>query len=154
MIHQWTGEHARTLRLAKRMSTQAFAAYLGISEATARRWDAHPTTVPREFFQGCLDTVLHKLTPDERARFETWPTADNGYQERHRPKPARFIYDKNDPFWTHPKTVAALAGRDTARLYRLLRKRGVAQRRIAVLTDQSQPCARLGASSCGSSPNI
>jgi transcriptional regulator with XRE-family HTH domain len=137
MIYQWTGEHANTLRLAKRMSPQAFAAHLGISVATVRRWGAHPTTVPREFFQGCLDTVLHKLTPDERARFETWPTVDNGHQNR-RPKPTRLAYDKNDPFWTHPKTVAALASRDIAGLYRLLQHQGVSQRRIAIFTEQSQ----------------
>jgi transcriptional regulator with XRE-family HTH domain len=136
MIHEWTGEHARTLRLAKRMSPQAFAAHLGISAATVRRWDAQPAYVPRPFYQSCLDTVLHRLTPDERARFEGWPATGNGQHDR--PRLAHFVYDPKDPFWTQPRTVAAMADRDIAGLYRLLQRRGVSQRRLAVFTEQSQ----------------
>jgi transcriptional regulator with XRE-family HTH domain len=136
MIHQWTGEHARTLRLAKRMSRREFAAHLGISPATVRRWDAHPDSMPQPFYQSCLDTILHKLTPDERARFETWPATGNGQHDR--PRLAHFVYDTKDPFWTQPRTVAALADRDIAGLYRLLQRRGVPQRRLALFTEQSQ----------------
>ncbi|PPK69870.1 transcriptional regulator [Actinokineospora auranticolor] len=41
--------------------------------------------------------------------------------------------------WEHPDMRAALSARDITQVYRLLRGRGVSQRRISMLTGQAQP---------------
>jgi len=47
--------------------------------------------------------------------------------------------DRPEPeIWRKPEMVAALAARDIAAVYRLLRRVGVSQRRIAALTGQAQ----------------
>ena len=66
----WTGKLTRILRLAKRMGVKEFAAHIGVSARMVSKWEAGGGTCePRWANQEALDTILARLRPDERARF-------------------------------------------------------------------------------------
>lgn len=69
-VDRWTGEEAKALRLAKRMSLAAFAAHLGISERTLSTWECKGAgSAIRPANQEILDTSLRASTPEARERF-------------------------------------------------------------------------------------
>ena len=66
----WTGAEVRLLRLAKRMSVQDFAEYVGVSKRMVSRWEAGgDDAVPKPFNQQSLDICLQRCSPEERGRF-------------------------------------------------------------------------------------
>lgn len=65
----WTGREATTLRKILRMTTEGFAAELGVAARTVANWSSHPGMVPRSAVQASLDDILSRATPDARARF-------------------------------------------------------------------------------------
>jgi transcriptional regulator with XRE-family HTH domain len=71
MVQQWTGQEAKFLRLAMRLSIQGFACYLGLSSRAIDKWEARgPTLTPRHETQAILDTALARATDEQRKRFE------------------------------------------------------------------------------------
>lgn len=69
-VDRWTGVETRALRRAKRMSLQAFAAHLGVSERTLSTWERRGSTVNiRDVNQAALDTSLKVSSPDVHQRF-------------------------------------------------------------------------------------
>ncbi|MGH3622442.1 MAG: tetratricopeptide repeat protein [Sciscionella sp.] len=70
VVGLWTGAKAHLLRVARRMTGEAFAAHLGVAPRMVAKWDKTPDLVPTMVTQQTLDTELAKLHGDERARFE------------------------------------------------------------------------------------
>jgi transcriptional regulator with XRE-family HTH domain len=71
IIHQWTGQEAKLLRLALRLSIQGFAGYLGVSSRAVDKWEARGITLtPRYETQAILDTALAQATADQQQRFK------------------------------------------------------------------------------------
>lgn len=70
VIATWTGRLANALKLALRMSTEAFAETLGASLRTAAGWSQDPDIVPSIVMQAALDTLLSKADTDTKKRFE------------------------------------------------------------------------------------
>lgn len=69
-VERWTGQEAKALRTAKRMSLEAFAAHLGISERTLSTWEARGENITiRAVNQAALDTSLRVSSPDVHDRF-------------------------------------------------------------------------------------
>lgn len=69
-VERWTGREAKALRKAKRMSLEAFAAHLGVSERTLSTWELRGETIAiREVNQAALDTSLKASSPDVHERF-------------------------------------------------------------------------------------
>lgn len=69
-VERWTGREAKALRKAKRMSLEAFAAHLGVSERTLSTWELRGETITiREVNQAALDTSLKASSPDVHERF-------------------------------------------------------------------------------------
>lgn len=69
VVATWTGRLANALKLALRMSTEAFAETLGASLRTAAGWSQDPDIVPSIVMQEALDTLLRKADTDTRKRF-------------------------------------------------------------------------------------
>lgn len=66
----WTGQEARALRLARRMSVRAFAAHLGVTTATVSNWDSRGRLARlRTETQELLDTDLARAPYEVRERF-------------------------------------------------------------------------------------
>lgn len=71
-VQQWTGQEARALRAALRMSTRAFAEHLGVALRTVAKWESLGAgTQPRPDTQAILDTALARADTAAQARFET-----------------------------------------------------------------------------------
>jgi hypothetical protein len=70
VIARWTGRLANALKLALRMSTEAFADRLGASLRTAAEWSREPDIVPTTVMQEALDTLLSQADADAKKRFE------------------------------------------------------------------------------------
>lgn len=69
-VRRWTGQEARALRLAKRMSIRRFAAHLGVSDRTVSNWEAGGEAIePVPDSQALLDTVLEQADTAVRQRF-------------------------------------------------------------------------------------
>ena len=69
-LSQWTGQEARTLRLALRMSVRAFAEHLGVAPRTVSKWEqGGRATRPYTQAQAILDTALAQADDDAKARF-------------------------------------------------------------------------------------
>lgn len=69
-VQRWTGQEARALRLALRMSVRRFAAHLGVSDRTVSNWEARGAEivlVPDS--QALLDTALERSDSDAQQRF-------------------------------------------------------------------------------------
>jgi transcriptional regulator with XRE-family HTH domain len=69
MPEQWTGREATALRQALRLTTDRFAARLGVSPRTVAHWAAHPATVPRMQIQEVLEDAYNRATPRVAARY-------------------------------------------------------------------------------------
>jgi transcriptional regulator with XRE-family HTH domain len=69
-VERWTGREAKALRTAKRMSLEAFAAHLGVSERTLSTWESRGENITiRAVNQAALDTSLRVSGPDVHERF-------------------------------------------------------------------------------------
>lgn len=64
IVSTWTGRTACLLQKAMRMTNEAFAERLGISERTISRWHANPGMVHRTEVQQILD-IAHREAGDE-----------------------------------------------------------------------------------------
>ncbi len=65
----WTGQSANALRMALRMTNEAFARHLGTAVRTVAKWGAQPEVVPVSELQRALDTALARASAEEQARF-------------------------------------------------------------------------------------
>lgn len=101
-VVRWTGQEARALRQAKRMSLRAFAAHLGVTERMVSKWEAGGAALtPRPVNQAALDTSLAASGADVHERF----TALLGEQETAttpRPAPAVALPPADDTHVRHP----------------------------------------------------
>ncbi|SFC61527.1 NB-ARC domain-containing protein [Streptomyces aidingensis] len=69
-VQRWTGQEARALRLALRMSVRRFASHLGVSDRTVSNWEARGEKIALlPDSQALLDTALERSDPDVRQRF-------------------------------------------------------------------------------------
>lgn len=69
-VERWTGVEVRALRQAKRMSIEALAAHLGVSDRMVSRWEAKGEAIhPRPVNQAALDTSLAASGPEVHERF-------------------------------------------------------------------------------------
>jgi transcriptional regulator with XRE-family HTH domain len=69
-VRRWSGQEARALRLALRLSVRAFAEQLGVATRTVSKWESGgAATVPRPDTQAILDTALARADPAARERF-------------------------------------------------------------------------------------
>ena len=69
VVDIWTGRHASALRIALRMTNEAFADTLGTAVRTVAKWNAQPDLVPVTELQRALDTELSRAPQDVQARF-------------------------------------------------------------------------------------
>jgi 8-oxo-dGTP diphosphatase len=69
VIDRWTGRATRQLQDALRMTNQAFAARLGVSERTVATWHSRPDMKPSKEIQAALDTLLERADQSVRLRF-------------------------------------------------------------------------------------
>ncbi|MEV7601655.1 hypothetical protein AB0O91_30260 [Kitasatospora sp. NPDC089797] len=70
-VLEWTGEEARALRRASRLSVRDFAALLGLAVRTVTNWERLGIkTRPRPDTQAILDTALARLDAVAMLRFE------------------------------------------------------------------------------------
>src|SRR4051794_34799748 len=66
-VGQWTGQEAKLLRAALRMTVESFSEHLGVSSATVAKWERRgPSITPLPESQAILDTALKQA--DERAQ--------------------------------------------------------------------------------------
>ena len=133
VVPVWTGAEVRFLRLAKRMSVQDFAEYVGVSKRMVSRWEAGGAdAVPRPFNQQSLDICLQRCGPDERARFLAQVQALTGIGAAGRCLGiVQRCLQRQD-------MREALAARDIAAVFRILNAHGISQREVAAMTGQSQ----------------
>ena len=69
-VQRWTGQEARSLRLALRMTVRGLAELVGVSPRTVSKWESRGASIePRPELQAALDTVLNRADGDARARF-------------------------------------------------------------------------------------
>ncbi|MFE2294547.1 SUMF1/EgtB/PvdO family nonheme iron enzyme [Streptomyces sp. NPDC059452] len=69
-VERWSGLEVRALREASRMSTEEFAARLGVSDRMVSKWEARKDTIRlRQVNQAALDTLLAGSAPDVHERF-------------------------------------------------------------------------------------
>ncbi|MGW0931953.1 SUMF1/EgtB/PvdO family nonheme iron enzyme [Streptomyces sp. NPDC002644] len=69
-VERWSGLEVRALREASRMSTEEFAARLGVSDRMVSKWEARKDTIRlRQVNQAALDTLLAGSPPDVHERF-------------------------------------------------------------------------------------
>ncbi|MFK4869010.1 NUDIX domain-containing protein [Streptomyces sp. CSMPJR101] len=69
VVDTWTGRAACLLQQAMRMTNEAFAEHLGISERTISRWHAQPAMVHRTEVQQILDTAYEQAGETVQQRF-------------------------------------------------------------------------------------
>lgn len=84
VIVRWTGRHATALKLALRMSSEAFAERLGAGLRAVAEWSREPDMVPTTVMQHALDTLLSQSDDDAQRRFELLV---NGRSSRADPTP-------------------------------------------------------------------
>jgi transcriptional regulator with XRE-family HTH domain len=82
-VSQWTGQEARALRRALRLSVRAFADRLGVAARTVAKWEAGGAAItPRPDSQAILDTALERADDEVKARFVlltgtvAWPSPE------------------------------------------------------------------------------
>lgn len=73
IVTKWTGIEVRALRTAAlRITQQEFAETLGFTVAVVRKWEGRRETIELAGrYAAAMDTLLHRLTDSERARFQT-----------------------------------------------------------------------------------
>lgn len=81
VVDIWTGQRANVLRVALRMTNEAFAEKLGTAVRTVAKWNAQPDVVPVSELQRALDTTLSRASAEERARFAILSNAAQGVVE-------------------------------------------------------------------------
>lgn len=69
IVSTWTGRSACLLQQAMRLTNEAFAERLGISERTVSRWHAQPDMVHRTEVQQILDTAYEQAGETVQRRF-------------------------------------------------------------------------------------
>ena len=69
VIDTWTGSRVRLLRLAFRLTLDAFAEHLGVVPRTVSNWESRPKMVPTPEIQRALDVALGSAAKCERVRF-------------------------------------------------------------------------------------
>lgn len=69
VVDTWTGRAACLLQQAMRMTNEAFAEHLGISERTISHWHAQPAMVHRTEVQQILDTAYEQAGETVQQRF-------------------------------------------------------------------------------------
>jgi transcriptional regulator with XRE-family HTH domain len=70
VVGLWTGQEARALRQALRMTIPEFAERLGVAERTVAKWEAHGSgIVPVPVMQAALDTALTRASDEAKSRF-------------------------------------------------------------------------------------
>ncbi|MFD2768405.1 helix-turn-helix domain-containing protein [Micromonospora eburnea] len=69
VVATWTGQTAKALRLALRMTFDDFAAHLGVSTRGVTKWEAQPDVELAMRTQQLLDVALKRADDDARARF-------------------------------------------------------------------------------------
>ncbi|WP_171117834.1 NUDIX domain-containing protein [Streptomyces sp. Z423-1] len=69
VVETWTGRSACLLQQAMRLTNEAFAERLGISERTISRWHASPDMVHRTEVQQILDIAHREAGEDVQRRF-------------------------------------------------------------------------------------
>jgi len=115
-VVQWTGQEARALRRALRLSVRGFADHLGFAPRTVAKWEAGGAAIcPRPDSQAALDTALERADDEVKARFAllagitalapTEPEPRNGYHS-----PTSAVYDS----WTDDleRAVVCLSRQD------------------------------------------
>lgn len=69
-VERWSGNEAKALRQAMRLSVRAFAEHLGVAVRTVSKWEATGDGVrPRPDMQAVLDTALEQVDEQTHARF-------------------------------------------------------------------------------------
>jgi len=69
VVETWTGRAACLLQQAMRLTNEAFAEHLGISERTISRWHAQPDMTHRSEVQQILDTAYEQAGETVQRRF-------------------------------------------------------------------------------------
>ena len=69
VVAVWNGQKAQALRMAMRLSSEAFAERLGLSARAVATWAQRPEVVPDLTAQSCLDTVLDQAGDGVVARY-------------------------------------------------------------------------------------
>lgn len=72
MVHvvaTWNGRKAHALRIALRMTNEAFAHHLGLAPRAIAKWEAQPDIVPAMTTQQVLDVALAQASDEVKARF-------------------------------------------------------------------------------------
>jgi transcriptional regulator with XRE-family HTH domain len=70
-VRHWSGDQARALRHALRLSVRAFADHLGVAARTVSKWEQHGAAIqPRPDTQAILDTALGRADDEAKRRFD------------------------------------------------------------------------------------
>jgi 8-oxo-dGTP diphosphatase len=69
IVETWTGRAACLLQQAMRLTNEAFAEHLGVSERTVSRWHSAPGMVHRTEVQQILDTAYEQAGETVQRRF-------------------------------------------------------------------------------------
>jgi 8-oxo-dGTP diphosphatase len=73
----WSGKDATALRVALRLTTEAYAVLLEVAPRTVAGWAEKPKSVPRASAQRVLDRLLAGASAQERARFGELAGSEN-----------------------------------------------------------------------------
>lgn len=113
-LARWTGQEARALRAALRMTVRGFAEHLDVAVRTVTKWESlGADTTPRPDTQALLDSALDLAEPTARRRFEMLLADGRGAVPRLESAPPR---DWDYETWTDDLTRAStcLARQDFA----------------------------------------
>jgi transcriptional regulator with XRE-family HTH domain len=111
IIEKWTGRHAHALRIALRMTNEAFADHLGIAPRTVTKWRERPDMMPSPYLQQALDTSLRQAPPDAQVRF----AANLGLDERQQVVDHTVLSQLNDALNDLARAVARLEAAEPER---------------------------------------
>lgn len=76
-VRRWSGQEARVLRRALRMSIRGFADHLGVAARTVSKWEERGmATFPLPDTQSILDVALHRADDNAKNRFEQFLRED------------------------------------------------------------------------------
>jgi tetratricopeptide (TPR) repeat protein len=70
VVSTWDGRKAHALRVALRLTNEAFADHLGVASRAVAKWDAQPDLVPVMSTQQVLDVALERAPDEAKQRFE------------------------------------------------------------------------------------
>jgi tetratricopeptide (TPR) repeat protein len=69
VVSLWNGSSAHALRIALRMTTEAYAEHLGVAARSVAKWEKEPDLVPQLSTQEVLDAALSRSSDEAKARF-------------------------------------------------------------------------------------